>query len=222
MPDAKRNVASTKSRPQDSNDLAIVIPVFNKVLYQKSTLPYQNKTLLEYQIITLLEIFPKGELFVVVGHEGDRILKNFYKKYPIRFLTNDLYLNSNIAYALKLAVEASFRKSLLVVHPNVVFDRSLQKILSKKSTAVVGNGRSDQVGVFLNKSITGFSYSFEKKWSNIVCLTGRECDLCKDLVRDDKHNNLFDFEILNKIIERGGEIFAEEINTKVVEGIKDL
>lgn len=209
MPEAKRNVTSIHQNNYASNNLIIVLPVFNKFLYTKVLLPYNNKTLLEYQIETLLEAFPQAEIFVIIGYESDKIIRKLYKKYPVRFITNDLHLSTNTTYGISLAIQASCRSSLLILGGNLLFDYNIKNLQTNKTQVISGtNGyiKESSVGLFTNNGIvTGFSYSFNKKWAKIALLCNKEFDMFSRLSFTNECNNLFEYEVFNKCIENGGQ-----------------
>lgn len=203
---ATRHITTIKRNPNDSSNLIICLPIFNKLLYNTSILPYKNVTLVEHQIDTLLRVFPKAELFLIIGHESEKVIKKIYKRYRVRFITNDLHQVTNTVYGLSLAIQASHRSSLLVIHGNVLFDDKIGLNLNQTQIITGGLIKSNSVGIFNHEGfVTGFSYSFKDKWSKIALLCNREFEDFAQLSFDHSFHNLFDYELYNKCIEKGGQ-----------------
>lgn len=202
---SKRNIVHIQKNPRESNNLAIVIPIINKALYSKAITPYNGKIAIEHQIIRLLIEFPQAEIFLLLGYESDKIIKKLYRKYPVRFITNDLYLSTNVVYGLSLVLQATLRSSLLIIYPNIHFT-SLAPLTTDKTQVFSSNQiNTSSVGLFVfGKEITGFSFTFAPKWARVTLLTDKEFEYFTRLTFDKANENLFDYELFNKCIENGG------------------
>ena len=210
--DAKRNIAHIKRFNIASENISIILPIFHKTTYQNVIQPYNNyATLLEYQITTLLHNFPKADIFIVLGYNADKILAKLYDKFSVRFINNHIYQSTNLAYGISLAIQASNRSAILTIHGNIIFNQSITRIISNQSSVLLSpqNYNTTQVGVFVrNNLVTNFAYSLPQKWCGIAYLVEKELALYKNLCFDYKNHMMLDYEILNKIVDHGGKIYA--------------
>jgi NDP-sugar pyrophosphorylase family protein len=217
VPDARRNVIPVKRISPPVNNLTVVITTFglehrNKNTYSKSLIPLKNGyTLLEQQILIIKDILPQADIIVVVDGQSDKLLSQ-YKKYKIRIVYNTLFETSNIGYGIYLALQASTKDNALIIQGNILFDGCVKNLVQFHSTSLVSNKiKQSSVGVLLqDKYITNFSYSFHKKWSGIVYLTGEEFRYYQKFVSEPNNMCLFNYEILNQILDRGGKIISME------------
>jgi len=222
---SRRHITTIKGDPYSSTNLIICLPIHTKQQFSKSLLPYKTKTLLEHQIAVLSAIYPNAEIYLVLGYEGEKILKKLYRNAPVHFITNDLHLSTNTTYGISLAIQASRRSSLLIVHPNILFDEKIRLETNRSQVISDGYIQQNSVGLFThNDYVTGFSYSFDKKWSKIAMLCEKEFELFARLSFEESTHSLFDYEMFNRCIENGGRF--QNISTKgmirEVEGYNDL
>ena len=65
-----------------------------------------------------------------------------------------------------------------------------------------------EVGCVVNDSgyLEHMMYDLPLKWNQMIYLEGKELEYFKDLAYNKKNKKLFGFEIINKVIEKGGKI----------------
>ena len=76
-----------------------------------------------------------------------------------------------------------------------------------------------------NNNIENIMYGIQKKWAQIAFLTGKELQLAQMMFCDRENDNLFGFEILNKIIDNGGKFLNVEpknIKANDIDSFKDI
>jgi hypothetical protein len=68
-----------------------------------------------------------------------------------------------------------------------------------------------EVGVVVaDGRAASFSYGLEVKWAQIAYLTGRELQLFRKLAAGPEHRRYFCYEILDMVLDRGGELLCVE------------
>ena len=68
-------------------------------------------------------------------------------------------------------------------------------------------------------------YDLDLKWNQIIYLQSKELDIFKTICKKRKNNKLFLFEIINKVIDKGGKIKCivnDEVKVIDVDTSKDL
>ena len=216
MPDAHRHIVPLKK--DDVSALfspTIIIPAA-EINYQtktwgaKSLIPIRGKYLIEHQIETILSVYPKADIILIVGQSAERIINYLYKKYRIRFIHNRDYESKNVIYSLSLGLQASIRQNVMIIYGDLFFNREAICIIKKKSTILIDNQnqiKEDEVGIVKGYNlVTNFSYGWDIKWGQIIYLTGNELSLFIHYCFQKENENLFCYEVFNKIISDGGKI----------------
>lgn len=201
-----------------SNNLSIIIPAAGMGRRMKSYGPKPlveltpAETVIGRQQNILKKEYPDSEIIVVVGYEADTIVK--YLRPDVKSVENENYETTNVVRSLGMALRAVTHDRVLIVYGDLVFNKSAVRITEGRTVAVVdskGRMTDEEVGVtIVGSRITRFSYDLEKKWGQIVYLTGRELEMFKRVTWNRDYSKWFGFEALNKVIELGGNIRAVE------------
>tara|TARA_R110002110_G_scaffold37253_6_gene123265 strand:- start:4594 stop:5304 length:711 start_codon:yes stop_codon:yes gene_type:complete len=216
------------------NPLTVVIPAAGMGHRMKSYGPKcllkanQKETILEKTISNIKREYPYSDIIVVVGFESEKVIKSL--PHDIRIVENQRYKETNIGESIRLGINASANKNLLVVYGDLVFNiYSIRGVTSSGSCVVVDSKsrfKEDEVGVtVVDEMVTNFAYGLTNKWSQIAYLEGEAFDALKSLCSDKRKNKLYPFELLNIIINNGIEIQAKEptgMLIKEVDSMKDL
>jgi len=213
---ATRNITSAKKQIKpNTSELSIVIPAAGMGRRMKSYGPkaliniYDNMTLIERQVELLWSVYPKAEIFVVVGFEAERIRKRL-SDYPVRFILNPMHETTNVLYSIGLAMQAIISNEVMIVYGDLIFNESAIRNLRGSSKVVVDNKgllKKREVGLITqNKKVTNFSFGLEKKWGQITYLTGKELYLFKEIAIKKESSQWFGYEALNYVLDRGGKL----------------
>lgn len=198
-----------------SNDMCIIIPVAGLGKRMKAYGPKasicidKDETVLSRQIKILRSFFPRSKIVVVCGFQKEKIYEIVDNE--IVCVENKNYKESNVCLSISLGIKNLFFKKLLIVNGDLVFSTEIFLNIPKNYSWVAidtnVNQRSSEVGVnIVNDQITNFCYGLTPKWGHIVYLTGKEMEIFKDIVSLEKSEKKFSFEILNEIIDFGGNI----------------
>ena len=194
-----------------------------------STLNVGQKTLLENQIQRIKTRFNKCHVTVVAGYKFNSVYKMHAGQ--AKFIENTRYKESNNAESLRLAINNSNMNNILFIHGDLIFNDDFLFALKDKyflKSFVVyddNNFESKEVGVNHTDCVNIMSYSLPSKWSQMAYVTGKETELLRSVLLDDNFDkHLLSFEIINKIIDLGGNFKAYENKSfiKEIDSIKSI
>jgi choline kinase len=203
-----------------ANKLTILIPAAGPGRRMRSYGPKalikldDNLTLIQRQLHLLRNTFPLAEIVVIVGFEADKICKELPRY--VHTVYNDAYEDTNVAHSLMLGLSTVSKGSILVVYGDLVFNREALPKSFEQSTAIIDSKNQmdrNEVGVtIVNNEVTRFSYGLPTKWAQIVYLHGLELEIFKKVISDKRRSKFFGFEILNHMLDNGGNLQALEPN----------
>lgn len=188
-------------------------------------IPNTNEVLIERQIRLVIESYPNAEFIITLGFNADKIYKFLKKKYPVRFVLNNQYETTNVVHSIALGLYSSITDKILIIYGDLIFNReTIYNIVSTKSQTIIDTKNrlnDDTVGTIFNTNdglISNFAYDIANKWGQIVFLQGKELHLFEQFAMNSDCNNWYGYELLNKVIEKGGNISAiEPTNMRLVE-----
>jgi len=192
-----------------------------------------NKTIIERQIDTILHIFPKSDIFIVVGFESNKIRTKVKDKYPVRIVYNPIWEETNVMFSAALGLQALTTTNVLLIHGDLVFNaEALYGITNRGSRLLVDTSRQlsgDEVGLIFEQNsnlVTNISYGLPIKWGQIAYLEGKEFKTFEKVAYNyDLTSRWFLYEGLNRIIESKGRLRIHAPNGLQLEDIdtmKDL
>lgn len=234
---ASRHISPAKKQvPGVTSELTVVIPAAGlgrRMKYKDPkclSIVEHGKTLIERQLDMIWNIYPKSEIFVVIGYDADNI-RNKLKGYPIRFIYNPLFEQTNVTFSLGLALQASLSKKCLIIYGDLIFNNdSISSITSNGSRILIDANNhinADEVGLIIdeNKNISNFSFGLPEKWAQIAYLEDHELELFKSFCYNEGSRKWFGYEVLNQIINQHGVLKSHKILTSIVfdiDTIQDL
>ena len=168
-----------------------------------------GKTLIENQISILQSAFSDSDLFVLTGPESDHVTK--YLPHNVRVIENRLYNSTGIAENIRLVINNSVNKRLLIISANVILNKKLLSGLEFSRSFSVCHSyekiKSHEIGVTIDDDcITQFSFGLNSRWCGVDFIQKDEFDLMSKLCKNRDKNKLFMFEILNFIVDNDGDI----------------
>ena len=152
----------------------------------KSLLKFDNMTVLDYQIKTIKESDPYGEICVVVGFQADKIIKR-YVDTNIRFIHNYNYDKTHQCESIKLAINSISQDNVYIIHGDVIFNH--RALSWRHATHVVADNNSDKrkMGLCGNGNIlANMAYGLEEKWGQILFIEHRDFSLARSLINHTK------------------------------------
>jgi len=196
-----------------------------------------SKELIVYQIEYLRKIFGSVDIFLVLGFGQDKIIKSLEKKKYVHFIHNSEYENKNDSYAIKLFL--NYIKPTIDNYCGIFFLDSNTLIknisLKKKNVSWIltkkyhkrNRIKADYLGINTIDAqlISSIFYNMgDYLWNKSFYLTKTDA---QSIIYDIHgcYDNMFDFEIINFLIEKlGYKFYINEINTNdsiEIKGLRD-
>lgn len=172
-----------------------------------------GRTLLRRQIDLVRQVFGSPEIVVVVGHEADKVVKSLPD--GIRVVENEFYDETGAARSVAMGMRATSAQSCLVVYGDLVFNRETLADVPKDRSVVILDSKGriphPDVGVNVDEGlVVHFDYGLQPRWTQIAMLRGRELALFKAFGVSSVRRRHLGFEVLNDVINAGGELVAFE------------
>tara|TARA_R110000824_G_scaffold128568_4_gene289508 strand:- start:22211 stop:22894 length:684 start_codon:yes stop_codon:yes gene_type:complete len=166
-------------------------------------------TILDRQIEIIKSTFPSPEIIIVCGFESDKVISKAPEE--CMKLENELHEVTNVARSVGMALRATKASEVIIINGDLVFNKIALTSLDYSTSCTSANKdeRMDgEVGCIVdeNDNVANMMYDLDLKWNQIIYLTGTELSLFKKEVWRTKHKKYFLFEILNKVISKGGKI----------------
>jgi choline kinase len=195
----------------------------------RSLLKVGNRTLLEHQISVVRNVFSEPEIIVGLGVEANKVIKKL--GFSARYVENQLYELTGSAETMRLILNNSDADSILFFHGDLYFGQELLQNLDYGKSFVLASNQAMQdreVGVTKVKNkATIFSHGLDLKWCQIIYLCGKELKLLRSafIKHSEDIKNMLTFEVLNLIINKGGNIRViepDKISILEIDCMKDL
>ena len=184
-----------------------------------------GKTLLNHQIEILSKLYNPCDIFVVVGHNHQKIIDSV--NHNVRFVINEKYNETNITHSMYLTGSLLKSKSLLVVYGDIYFDHLLYKeirnVINEQSTIFTSQTgmHKETVCVRRNKNDNLSYICYDLKdcpsWSNMIYVLDDDWEIMQNLCIEPKQHNKLFFEIINGMVDLGCKIQSVELP-----GIKEI
>lgn len=225
-----RNTAPT--RPHLNNKtLGIIIPCAGysekmRSYGQKSTIQItETQTLLGRQIDIFRSLYPDGDITVVVGYEHKKITK-LIANGNIRVVENENYEKTNVVRSICLALRVLKTDSVLISYGDLVFSKpDIIGLVGENSKLIINNDSYEgtQAGInIVNGKAVSSAFGLDNRWCQMLFLAPKELKIARKLLYDDSNNTMLGFELINYIIDKGGDIETLERNIIDIDCQKDI
>lgn len=201
------------------SDLSIVVAAAGVARRMRSygaraLLPLPDgRTLIRRQVDVLRAACPGADLVVVVGHEADRVMRALPR--GVRVVENEHHETTGPARSVVLGLRAAAADRALVVYGDLVFDREAVEGLAGGPSAVLVRpadpGGPAEVGVTVDPDtglVVHFEYGLPLRWLQMALLAGAELRYFREAGGHKDRRRHLGHEVLNAVIERGGELRA--------------
>ena len=214
--------------------IGIIIPAAGSGRRMKSYGPKPlikigNSTIIKNQIGLLQTYIHDSQIILVCGFKANRLMEET-PDYILK-VENESYETTNVvrSIGMGLRVGAQYSK-IVIVYGDLVFNSAAIKSLPLDRSAIIVTEQDmgeDEVGCIFGDDgiLTNLMYDLPQKWGQIAIFVDKELDLLKQLCWDDKNNTKFGFEVINQIIERGGQfccIHDPDIKIIDIDSSKDI
>ena len=224
-------------RKYDLNEMPVVILSAGishkmKTREPRSLLKLNDKFLIEHQIHAISKAFWIPKITLVCGYKVERIAKKISNyQDQISIVENSLYNETGSAESLRLAIKEEDQK-ILFMHGDLFFNwATLDHLCYEKSFLLVDSKKQmaeKEVSIVINDNVAQhLSYGVKTgfKWCQIAYVANEEYNMLKFILNKKSSRNKVSFELINEIINLGGEFSCyEPPNMKIVEidCIKDI
>lgn len=218
-----RNTSAARQNFSTMSDLTAVILCAGKgrrtsSIGSKSMVKVNETNLINHQISVLREKFPNiFDIIVVLGFDADKI----FRVLPpgVRVVENESFETTNISRSIALGLKASKSENIFVIYGDILFDSGAFDNFTQNSCVAIDTfGRIDgsKIGVTVeNHRVVNLAYGLENGlWAQLGFFKGKELDLLRKITYNRESDPLCGFEILNKVLHKGGKIEAIPIEER--------
>jgi choline kinase len=204
-----------ESRPSYRDKYSFVIPAAGlgrrmKTYGPKSLIQIDDyETILSRQIRHIQDSFKRFEIILVGGYQIEKLQKSIPKN--VKLVYNNDYENSNVARSIKIGLEHVKTEKVIFIYGDLIFNQECINLPFHKESSVVicDNMKKEEVGCIINDSkLQNVFYQLPNKWAQISFFTGKELQLLKETLKNQATDVWFGFEIINQIINYGGQFQA--------------
>lgn len=227
MGNATRHISpARRTIPGKSSELTVVIPCAGLAKRMKgepkSLIEFQGNSIIDRQMHTIWQVYPKADIIVVGGYQINKLRKHL-APYPVRLIYNSDFDHTNVLHSISLGLLASISNNVMLMYGDLILDEHcLPKDLTVGSSKILVDSHDsfddDEAGVIVSENkITSLSFGLTSKWAQIAYLTGTELELFKEICYDESTVRWFGYEGLNEVINRSGNFEASFTTGKIVE-----
>lgn len=172
-----------------------------------------NKNIIQHQHKVLRQIFPSSNIIYVYGFENKRfqsfINKNSILNNDIEIIYNPNYEQFNNAYSLYLASSFLNNDCLIMFGDTIISKKTFDKFTTNKSSQIfVSKKHKGRLGCIINESgVENIAYDLNNYIIDMYYLSTKHTSMIKDILENKINHNCFIFEIINKLIDAGQNIY---------------
>jgi len=227
---ASRHTAPTKQQEKnydDGNGMSIIVPSAGfsrkfKYTGPKCLFKINNVPILEYQLNVINNVYPKAEIFVIVGFDASKI-KNKIKRKNVRYIYNGAFDSSNVLYSIGLGLFANTNSRVLIIYGDLIFNENTIRGFTSNGSSILVDSKNylkdREVGITQHDLIVeNLTFEVKPKWGQMAYLINRELDIFEKCATHNECMNWYGHEGLNYVISNGGILKTfEPKNYKLLE-----
>ncbi len=183
--------------------------------------------IITHQLNIIRKTFINCEIILITGFESEKLMRQTPN--DIIKIKNERFEETNVMKSIGIGLHAATTDNILIVYGDLVFNQQALQIPIKESAIVIDKNTmtTNEVGCNVNNDgyVEYLMYDRPNKWAQIILLKGRELDLMREMAWEKDNDNLYGFEVLNSIIEKGGRfkaIVPSGIKANDIDSSKDL
>jgi choline kinase len=174
----------------------------------RSLAPIGDNLLIDEQVKHIHSVFPVVEIILVTGFESDKVMNHAPKE--VIKVENEGYADTNIARSIGLGLRAATTDRIITIQGDLAFNKTALNLPFDRESCIVANTsehlKENEIGFTSGKTyVEQMFYGLPNKWAQIAYFTGKEADLLRQITWKKENAHLFSFEIVNKIIDKGGK-----------------
>lgn len=185
----------------------------------KSLLEIKKKiSIIEYQISTLKDIDKNISITTAIGFESEKILP-VLDKHGVKHTYNPEYKYTNQSYSLKIFLEDNPSiDNLLIINNGILFKKKTitKNMLTGVSKIFVLDKIKENfsLGCSQQEKIEYIFYDLPELWSECVYLNLEAINTIKYAILNNQVNQMYLFELINKVINLEQTFKKQHINKK--------
>ena len=218
----------------DASRIAVIIPAAGTGRRMKSYGPKPlirvgESTVINIQIETIKAHIDTKDIILVCGFRADKLMNETPN--TIVKIENESYDDNNVTRSIGIGLRAIRNSDTVVlVYGDLVFNpTAIESLNLDKSCIIIDTNcmGAAEVGCIIDKrdNLANMMYDLPMKWGHIAVFKNHELELLKELCWDKKNYRKFGFEIINRILERGGSfecIRNDDIKIVDIDTSKDI
>ena len=180
-----------------------------------------NSTIIKNQIGLIQSYMPGAEIILVCGFKSVKLM-NETPDHIIK-VENERYEDTNVVKSIGMGLRAATKPTVLLIYGDLVFNAvALQSLILSESSLItkVDTMGEREVGCVINEYdiLENIMYDLPHKWGQIAFFCRKELGLLQEMCWDSKNHKKFGFEIINSIIDKGGQFkCTDNKNIKIVD-----
>jgi len=209
-----RFITSPRSGASFGDDFVTVILLSDKVGHRMKSygatplLSLGRDTILDYQLQAVRSRFSNYEVIICTGFDSERVtrfVKEKYRRENIRIVENQMYTHTNNCESLRLCLNNTLSKKVIVCDGNILMNGPLFSIINNvRSSIIVEQDHPDsfEVGSTIddNGNVTNLCYGLDNKWSEILYLDDDNAiEHLRRVVSSPDYKTKFIFEAINEL-----------------------
>lgn len=210
---SRKHIQKIYQDESQNNAVCAIIPAAGcgrrmKSYGPKALLEIHDKNIITNQINILEKIVPRITISLVCGFKAEKLMKNVPER--LVKIENESYETTNVIRSIGVGLRTIRDAStLILVYGDLFFNETTIKCLDLSYSCILINDTTmtdEEVGCVVDENgiLQNMMYDLPNKWAQIAVFNGVELKLLKQLCWDKKNYHKFGFEIINEIIERGG------------------
>jgi len=218
----------------DFPNITVIIPAAGigrrmKSYGPKSLIMIGESTVINIQIETLKNHIDVRDIILVCGFRAEKLMNETPAN--IVKIENESYEDNNVTRSIGIGLRAiRDTDTAVLVYGDLVFNSAaIESLNLDKSCVVIDTDHMgvDEVGCIIDQqdNLANMMYDLPMKWGHIAVFKNYELELLKELCWDKRNYRKFGFEIINRILERGGVfecIHNEDIKIVDIDTSKDI
>jgi|TARA_R110002051_G_C8748385_1_gene499941 hypothetical protein len=229
---SRRHVSKIKRA--ETNDIGIVLLAYETGQKPKSHISRyllstdNGESVIERQSKIISEVFSENSLYIATGSDCDKIASVMPKN--VRIVENQNFQSTGAAEYIRLVINNSTERSLLIIDGNILFSEDVLLDLDFSKSFVLcleGINEQQDIGATISEGrISQFSFGLKSKICDMIFLKDHELNLAEKICKNRDKNKLLIFEVLNFVVNNGGSIHPHtpkrSSSIKKIESAKDV
>lgn len=197
-----------------------------KSIGSKSLLKLKNSTLvIEHQIKELKRHYKNSTITISTGFESEKMIKAL-SAYDVKFIYNEEYQTTNQAKSLIDYIQNSIPEQLLIINSGILFKNIFTRNTYRPGVFILDKPKADfNIGCNIDTDAFYLFYDLPHRWSECMLLSKKELLSLRDLSKQKNLEQLYLFEIMNLLSDKGS-LFEKHIISKTgimkISHVKDL